>query len=79
MKEILFFSSPWCGPCIQMKKDLTDSIRTELNIKEIDISKEIDLAVEYNVFSVPMFVILKDGKERLRKLGKVSIEELKNY
>jgi len=62
-----------------MKKDLTDSIRTELNIKEIDISKEIDLAVEYNVFSAPMFVILKDGKERLRKLGKVSIEELKNY
>lgn len=76
-KEILFFSSPWCGPCRQMKKMLNESIQTEMNMKIIDISIDMDKATQYQVMNVPTFVVLEDGKEVSRKIGVTTIDALK--
>ena len=76
-KEILFFSSPWCGPCRQMKKMLNESIQTEMNMKIIDISIDMDEATQYQVMNVPTFVVLEDGKEVSRKIGVTTIDALK--
>ena len=76
-KEILFFSSPWCGPCRQMKKMLNESIQSEMNIKIIDISVDMEKATEYQVMNVPTFVVLEDGKEISRKIGATTIDSLK--
>jgi len=76
-KEILFFSSPWCGPCRQMKSKLNEDIKKDLNMKVIDISVEMDKATEYQVMNVPTFVVLKDGKEVSRKIGATTIDALK--
>ena len=77
MKEILFFSSPWCGPCRQMKSMLNESIKKEINIKVVDISEDMEKATEYQVMNVPTFVVLKNGKEVARKIGAASIEALR--
>ena len=76
-KEILFFSSPWCGPCRQMKKMLNESIQSEINMKIIDISIDMDKATQYQVMNVPTFIVLEDGKEISRKIGATTIDELK--
>jgi len=76
-KEILFFSSPWCGPCRQMKKMLNESIQSEINMKIIDISIDMDKATQYQVMNVPTFVVLEDGKEVSRKIGATTIDSLK--
>jgi thioredoxin 1 len=76
-KEILFFSSPWCGPCRQMKKMLNESIQAEMNMKIIDISIDMDKATQYQVMNVPTFVVLEDGKEVSRKIGAITIDALK--
>lgn len=76
-KEILFFSSPWCGPCRQMKSMLNESTQSEMNMKIIDISIDMDKATEYQVMNVPTFVVLENGKEVSRKIGATTIDALK--
>jgi len=76
-REILFFSAPWCGPCKQMKTMLSESIKTELNIKIIDISEDMDLASKHQVMNVPTFVVLENGEEKNRKIGSTTIDGLK--
>jgi len=78
MKEILFFSSPWCGPCKQMKNMLTETIRDELKIKLVDITEDMDLATQYQVMNVPTFVVVEDGKEVSRKIGATTIDSLRS-
>jgi thioredoxin 1 len=75
-KEILFFSAPWCEPCKQIKESLNEKIRDEINIKLIDITKDMDLATSHQIMSVPTFVVLKDGVEVSRKIGSTTIENL---
>ena len=77
-KEILFFSSPWCGPCKNMKDILNESIQEKMNIKIIDISVDMDKAAEYQVMNVPTFVVLENGKEVSRKIGATTINSLKH-
>jgi len=75
--ELLFFSAPWCGPCRQMKSILNENIQNELNIKIIDISKDMETASKYHVMNVPTFVKVQDGKVVSRKIGSTTIENLK--
>ena len=75
--ELLFFSAPWCGPCKQMKLMLNENIQKELNMKIIDISKDMETATKYQVMNVPTFVKVQDGKVVSRKIGAATIDGLK--
>jgi len=77
MKEILFFSSPWCGPCRQMKNMLNENIKKEMNIKVIDISEDMEKATKHQVINVPTFIVFENGKEVSRKIGSTTIDALK--
>ena len=76
-KEILFFSSPWCGPCRQIKAMLSESITSELNVRIIDISDDMELAAAYKVMNVPTFVKTVDGLEVTRVIGATTIDALR--
>lgn len=65
MIEVLKFSATWCTPCKVMSATLKDAE----GIKEIDIDQNRELAIEYNVRSVPTLVFLKDGVEVERTKG----------
>lgn len=77
--QILFFSAPWCGPCKMMKNTLNESVRDDMNIKIIDISEDMETATKYQVMNVPTFIKLVDEKEVSRKVGSITIEQLKNF
>ena len=58
------FWATWCGPC-QMLAPVIDEISNEqkdLKIVKVDVDSEPDLAVKYNVSSIPTVIIFKDGK-----------------
>ena len=42
-----------------------------------NIDEEQNLAVKYNVMSIPTFIVLKDGKEVDRSVGVQSKDEIK--
>ena len=63
---LIDFWASWCGPC-RMMSPVVDQIAEEMQdtvkVCKINIDEEQNLAVRYNVMSIPTFVILKNGKE----------------
>ena len=73
------FWASWCGPCKmmgpvvdQIAEDMGDSAR----VCKINIDEQPELASQYNVMSIPTFILFKDGKEVNRTIGAMPKEEL---
>ena len=61
---LIDFSAEWCGPCKmlrpvleQLKTSMGDSIR----IIKIDVDNNRDLALKYNIRSVPTLMLFREG------------------
>ena len=65
------FYADWCGPC-KMVSPIVDEIadeRTDITVGKINVDENPNLAVKYNVMSIPTLVVFKDGKEYTRIVG----------
>ena len=66
------FYADWCGPCNAMAP-VIEELATELDGKakvgKINVDENSDIAVEYNVMSIPTLLIFKNGKEFKRFVG----------
>ena len=75
------FYADWCGPCNAMAP-VIEELATELDGKakvgKINVDENSDIAVEYNVISIPTLIIFKNGKEEKRLVGLRDKEELLN-
>lgn len=74
------FWAPWCGPC-QMMGPIVEEIAKELDASKIKIGKlNVDdnpnTAGQYNVLSIPTFLLFKDGKPVDQVVGGVQKEKL---
>lgn len=75
------FYADWCGPCNAIAP-VIEELATELDGKakvgKINVDENSDIAVEYNVMSIPTLIIFKNGKEEKRLVGLRDKEELLN-
>ena len=59
------FYADWCGPCNAMDP-IVEELATELNEKakvgKINVDENSDIAVEYNVMSIPTFIIFRNHR-----------------
>ncbi len=73
------FFADWCGPC-KMMAPIVEELATELDGKakvgKINVDENSDIAVEYNVMSIPTLIVFKNGKEEKRLVGVRDKEEL---
>ncbi len=72
------FYADWCGPC-QMVGPIIDQLADELtSVKfvKINVDQNPDLATEYSIFSIPTFLIFKDGQVVRQMVGVVGKETL---
>ena len=54
----------WCGPCKTMTPIIKEIAKEHNEIKfvKVDVDKNEELAIKYNVMSIPTMIIMKDGK-----------------
>jgi thioredoxin-like negative regulator of GroEL len=76
MKQILYFSAPWCGPC-KTFKPLMESLQSEMSITFIDVDSSPQTAAQYNVRSVPTTILIENGMEKGRFVGVKTKEEVR--
>ena len=66
------FWASWCGPC-KMLGPVIDELGDELDgkavVAKIDVDEEQDLAMEYQVMSIPTLLVFKDGKVTNQSVG----------
>ena len=75
MKQVLYFSAPWCGPC-RAFKPIMESLQTEMSVTFIDVDSSPQTAQQHNVRSVPTVLILENGVEKRRLVGAKPKEEI---
>ena len=69
--EVIDFWATWCGPC-KLMNPILDEVEKEhpdLTITRIDIDSDKEMVEQYNIQSVPTYIVLKDGKEVDRIIG----------
>ena len=76
MKEIIYFSAPWCGPCKNFKP-IMENVSNSIPVRFINVDENPQLATQYNVRSVPMLVFLKNGQEADKTIGVLTESQVK--
>lgn len=80
--KLLKFGAVWCVPCKKMAPIVEElkKANPDLNVKEIDIQEDPGVAEEFNVMSIPTFILLNDKEEVVkRKTGVMSLEALTEF
>ena len=78
---LLKFWATWCGPCKAMAP-VVEKVVDEIGgvrLVSVDVDDETELSTEYNIRSIPSFVLLKDGKVINRLVGATSAERFRDF
>ena len=77
------FNAEWCGPC-KMTAPIIEEIaneKKEIKFVKINVDENPELAAKYSIFSIPTFVIFKDGQPAHQFVGALGregfLEEIK--
>ena len=68
---LLDFYADWCGPC-RMVSPVVDEIadeHSEYMVGKINVDEQQELAAAFGVSSIPMIVVMKDGKIAAQAVG----------
>ena len=80
MNKVIKFSASWCGPCKAMApqfKKFQEAHREDgVEILDVDVDKNYELASEYGVRSIPYTVFVKEGEVVNRISGVANFEKL---
>lgn len=68
---LLDFYADWCGPC-RMVAPAVEEIAEEnehIKVGKINVDEQMELAMQFKVTSIPLLVVMKDGKIVNQALG----------
>lgn len=78
----LIFVFRWCNPCRLLTPRLESIIsenKGKVLLAKVDIDEQTDLALDYEVSSVPVLVAIKDGKVHQRLVGLQDTDKLRKW
>lgn len=76
---IIDFFATWCVPC-QMQTPIlveVDKEEREVEIFKVNVDENQEIAIRYNITSVPTLIFIKNGSEIERQVGLIEKDDLK--
>ena len=69
---LLDFYADWCGPCKMLAPvlhELAEENADTLKVGKVNVDEQMELAMRFQVSSIPMLVVFKDGKAVAKSVG----------
>ena len=77
---LIDFYADWCGPC-KMLSPIIDEVAEEnsdIKVVKVNVDDSQDLAMKYQVMSIPTLVVIKNGEEVNRSVGLIDKSQVLN-
>lgn len=69
------FWATWCGPC-QMLAPVLEELSQQVKVVKVDVDENPQLAMAFQVASIPTVIAFRDGKAVKKSVGVVPKESL---
>jgi len=76
------FWAPWCGPCrtvAPLMDEFANQYDGKLKIAKLNVDESSQVAMKYQVTSIPTFILFKAGQVADRMLGAVPRSEFVKF
>ncbi len=78
------FWATWCGPCQMLAPvlaEFAEEHKDKLKVGKVNVDEQRDLAIKYNITSIPTLILFKNGEIINISVGfhsKAELEEIVN-
>ena len=75
---LIDFYADWCGPC-KMLSPTVDEVAAEnddIKVVKVNVDESQNVAIKYQVMSIPTLVVIKNGNEINRSVGVIDKAEI---
>ena len=69
---LLDFYADWCGPCKMLAPvlhEIAEESTGTFKVGKVNVDEQMELAMRFQVSSIPMLVVFKDGKDITKSVG----------
>ena len=70
------FWAEWCGPCKSLAPELDKIASRGVSVGKVDVDTNSDLAMEYQIMSIPAVLAFKNGEVVNKTVGAMSADKL---
>lgn len=78
---VVDYTATWCGPCRVIAPfidKLAEDYQGKAEVVKVDLDKNKESADKYNIRSIPTVLIIKNGQEVERIVGRATYEQFSN-
>lgn len=76
------FYADWCGPCKMMSPvidEIAEELSETLKVGKVNVDDNNNLAIKYQIMTIPTMVIIKDGTPVKTFIGVTDKSNIINY
>ena len=79
MKQLLYFSAGWCGPC-KILGPIMEQAEQHININKIDVDSSPNMVSDFGIKQVPTVILIGENQQEIRRFtGVKTLNEIINF